>query len=174
MAWLLLTLGAPPDPAVFKALHGLFALALVAALRGAVRRATGSAALANAVAAFLAVSPLLWDSEAGSGWPRCPWRSGRRRACCWRCKRAAPPGGEAPAGGQAWRTALAPGLALGFLPWIKQEGLVLGLLLLAAMPFLVRRKGRAGFAAWHVALGAPPSPSWPRRSPCRSASCRPE
>jgi hypothetical protein len=155
MAWLLLTLGEPPDPAVFKALHGLFGLALVAALRGAVRRATASAALANAAAAFLAVSPLLWDSEA-VGLAEVPLALWATTSLLLALQaRAAPPGGEAPPGGQAWQTALAPGLALGFLPWIKQEGLVLGLLLLAAIPFLVRRGGRAGAAAWHVALGAP-------------------
>lgn len=58
MAWLVLTLGEAPSPAAFKALHALFALALVAVLHAAVRRVSSSTPLANAAA------PLLWDSEA--------------------------------------------------------------------------------------------------------------
>ena len=121
MTWLVLTLGEAPSPAVFKVLHALFALALVAVLRTAVRRATSSPALANAAAAFLAVSPLLWDSEA-MGLAEVPlalWAtvSLLLLAADLEAPRSRP-----------W----VPGLALGFLPWIKQEGLVLGLLLLAA------------------------------------------
>jgi len=129
MAWLVLTLGEAPSPAVFKVIHALIALALVAVLRAAVRRATSSPALANAAAAFLAVSPLLWDSEA-MGVAEVP-------LALWATVSLllAGPGLAAPRS-RPW----VPGLALGFLPWIKQEGLVLGLLLLAAvlLPMLPR------------------------------------
>jgi hypothetical protein len=143
MTWLVLTLGEAPSPAVFKVLHALFALALVAVLRTAVRRATSSPALANAAAAFLAVSPLLWDSEA-MGLAEVPlalWAtvSLLLLAADLEAPRSRP-----------W----VPGLALGFLPWIKQEGLVLALLLLAAallpmLPTLQRERARrgGGFAA---------------------------
>jgi hypothetical protein len=144
MAWLVLTLGEAPSPAVFKVLHALFALALVAVLRTAVRRATSSPALANAAAAFLAVSPLLWDSEA-MGLAEVP-------LALWATVGLllAGPGLAAPRS-RPW----VPGLALGFLPWIKQEGLVLGLLLLAAMllpmlpmlPTLQIARARRGGAA---------------------------
>jgi hypothetical protein len=149
MAWLVLTLGEPPDPAVFKVLHALFALALVAALHAAVRRVTSSAALANAAAAFLAVSPLLWDSEAVglAEMPMALWAMVSLLLVL-------------PALAAPLRRSWVPGLALGFLPWVKQEGLVLGLLLLAAMLLLLavlRRASRAGAgvgAAW-PALCAP-------------------
>jgi hypothetical protein len=141
MSWLVLTLGETPSPAVFKVLHALFALALVAVLRAAVRRATSSPALANAAAAFLAVSPLLWDSEA-MGLAEVPlalWATASLLLLS---------PGPAASGSRPW----VPGLALGFLPWIKQEGLVLCLLLLAAalprMPPMARaRRGGAAAAA---------------------------
>jgi hypothetical protein len=146
MSWLVLTLGEAPSPAVFKVLHALFALALVAVLRAAVRRATSSLALANAAAAFLAVSPLLWDSEA-MGLAEVP-------LALWATVSLLLAADLAPPRSRPW----VPGLALGFLPWIKQEGLVLGLLLLAAvllpmlpMPPTLRiaraRRGGAGAAA---------------------------
>jgi len=127
MAWLVLTLGEAPSPAVFKALHALFALALVAVLRAAVRRATSSPALANTAAAFLAVSPLLWDSEA-MGVAEVPLALWATVGLLLAGPGPAGPG-LAPPRSRPW----VPGLALGFLPWIKQEGLVLGLLLLAAV-----------------------------------------
>ena len=138
MSWLVLTLGETPSPAIFKVLHALFALALVAALRAAVRRATSSPALANAAAAFLAVSPLLWDSEA-MGLAEVP-------LALWATVSLlllSP--GPAATPSRPW----VPGLALGFLPWIKQEGLVLGLLLLAAalLPMLPMARARRGGAA---------------------------
>ncbi|HXO40472.1 MAG TPA: hypothetical protein VN999_03420, partial [Thermoanaerobaculia bacterium] len=140
MTWLVLTLGEAPSPAVFKALHALFALALVAALRAAVRRATSSPALANAAAAFLAVSPLLWDSEA-MGLAEVPLALWATVSLLLAADPAAPRS-------RPW----VPGLALGFLPWIKQEGLVLGLLLLAAallplLPTLQIARARRGGAA---------------------------
>ncbi len=154
MAWLLLTLGEPPSPAVFKVLHALFALALVAVLRAAVRRATASPQLANAAAAFLAVSPLLWDSEA-VGLAEVP-------LALWAMVSLlllVPPAAPASSRCRPW----VAGLALGFLPWIKQEGLVLGLLLLAAavLPMLpispIPRARRGGAAAAAVALLCAPA-----------------
>jgi hypothetical protein len=146
MSWLVLTLGEAPGPAVFKVLHALFALALVAVLRAAVRRATSSPALANAAAAFLAVSPLLWDSEA-MGLAEVP-------LALWATVSLLLAADLEPPRSRPW----VPGLALGFLPWIKQEGLVLGLLLLAAVLLPMRpmlptlriaraRRGGAGAAA---------------------------
>jgi hypothetical protein len=148
MSWLVLTLGETPSPVVFKMLHALFALALVAVLRAAVRRATSSPALANAAAAFLAVSPLLWDSEA-MGLAEVP-------LALWATVSLlllSP--GPAASPSRPW----VPGLALGFLPWIKQEGLVLGLLLLAAallpmLPTLQIARARRGGAAAAAAAAA--------------------
>jgi hypothetical protein len=145
MSWLVLTLGEAPSPAVFKVLHALFALALVAVLRAAVRRATSSPTLANAAAAFLAVSPLLWDSEA-MGLAEVP-------LALWATVSlllVSP--GLAASRSRPW----VPGLALGFLPWIKQEGLVLGLLLLAAalLPMLPMARARRGGATAAAAAAA--------------------
>jgi hypothetical protein len=149
MTWLVLTLGEAPSPAVFKVLHAVFALALVLVLRAAVRRATSSPALANAAAAFLAVSPLLWDSEA-MGLAEVP-------LALWAgvsLLLVSP--GLAASRSRPW----VPGLALGFLPWIKQEGLVLGLLLLllltaALLPMLQMTRARRGGAAVAAQLCGP-------------------
>jgi len=150
MAWLVLTLGEAPSPAVFKLLHALFALALVAVLWTAVRRATSSPALANAATAFLAVSPLLWDSEA-VGLVEVP-------LALWAMASLlpAPPAAPAASHCRPCRPWVA-GLALGFLPWIKQEGLVLSLLLLAVAlpPTLRARRGGSGATATVALLCAP-------------------
>lgn len=142
MTWLVLTLGEAPSPAVFKVLHALFALALVAVLRTAVRRATASPALANAAAAFLAVSPLLWDSEA-MGLAEVPLALWATVGLLLLVPDLAAPRPR------PW----VPGLALGYLPWIKQEGLVLGLLLLLLAASLLtmlpmpQARHRGGIAA---------------------------
>jgi hypothetical protein len=139
MTWLVLTLGEAPSPAVFKALHALSALALVAVTHAAVRRVGSSTPLANTAAAFLAVSPLLWDSEA-VGLAEVPLALWAMVSLLLLLPPAVP---------AARRRAWVPGLALGFLPWIKQEGLVLGLLLLAAAlaPMLRGLRGRRGHPA---------------------------
>jgi hypothetical protein len=133
MAWLVLTLGRAPTPAVFKLLHTLFALALVAILRTAVQLLTSFPALGNAAAAALAVSPLLWDTEI-VGLCEVPLALWALAALLLLLPRA----GEPLARRHFWL----PSLAVGFLPWIKQEGLVLGLQLLLLGALLLARRGR--------------------------------
>jgi hypothetical protein len=110
----------------------------------AVRGLGLSHALGAAAAAAVAVSPLLWDTEAVGlvELPLALWATATL-ALLWRARRGAGAGaeGEAAAGRSA-RWLWAPGLTLGFLPWIKQEGLVLGALLGAAA-FFVLWKDRA-------------------------------
>lgn len=118
VAWRLLALGASPGATGYRLLHGLFALALLVVLRQGLRRLSGRAALANVLAAWGAALPLFWDT-AFVGIAELPLAlvatvaavllvAGRGRAAGW-----------------------GAGAALGFLPWIKQEGLPLALLLLA-------------------------------------------
>lgn len=147
MVWLLLTLGRAPGPAAFKALHALAALALVAVTRTAVHRAGASPPLANAAAALLAASPPLWDTET-MGLAEVPlalWAmTGLLLAL--------------PAAGSPRPRSWVPALAVGFLPWIKQEGLPLGLLLLLLLLLAARRAAaaEAGGAGAATAPGSGP------------------
>ncbi|HUO86388.1 MAG TPA: hypothetical protein VM617_03290, partial [Thermoanaerobaculia bacterium] len=121
LSWLVLTLGRPPDAIDFQALHLLMGLALLLLVRGAVRRATGSWAWGDLAAAMLALSPLYWDT-AGVGLAELPlalW------AACGAGILLAAPGSR--------RTAAAGGVLLGFLPWVKTEGAMLGLLVVAGL-----------------------------------------
>jgi hypothetical protein len=121
LTWLVLTLGRPPEPADFKALHLLMGIGLLLVVRGAARRATGSWTWGNLAAAALALSPLFWDTEALglAELPLALW------AAC----------GAALLLATRWspRSAAAGGLVLGFLPWLKSEGLPLAILVLAAL-----------------------------------------
>ena len=62
--WRLLGLGALPGDLAFKAAHGLFGLALVALARYGALLLSRSRLVANGLAAWLAVSPMLWDTIA--------------------------------------------------------------------------------------------------------------
>ena len=64
MLWRLLALGGLPGTVFFKVVHALFGLALVAVTRRGVLRLSRSPAMADALVALLAASPLLWDTIA--------------------------------------------------------------------------------------------------------------
>ncbi len=119
VAWRLLTLGEPSARA-FRGAHALFGLGALLALRQGVRRATGSDVLANALSGVLCLSPLFWDSEA-LGLAEMPLAFLAVAAAALLLELRHPPAVP------AW----AAGAAIGFVSWIKQEGVVLtGLLLL--------------------------------------------
>ena len=61
--WRTLTLGRAPASLDFKLCHLLFGVALAGLCRLALKARGVSASVANAVAAFVAVSPLYWDTE---------------------------------------------------------------------------------------------------------------
>lgn len=119
MLWRLLALGGLPGTALFKTVHVLFGLALVAVTRRGVLRLGRSPAMADALAALLAASPILWDTIALglADLPLALWATAGLMLAL-----------ESAGEGPAWPA----GLCLGFLPWIKQEGLPLALLALAA------------------------------------------
>jgi hypothetical protein len=126
--WRLIALGGLPGTAFFKTVHALFGLALVAVTRRGVLRLTLSPAMADALAALLAASPLLWDTIAVglADLPLALWATA----------------GVVLALESTDRYSVgAAGVCLGFLPWIKQEGLPLALLALVAAAVIVS-KGR--------------------------------
>ena len=145
MAWLMLTLGDAPSPAVFKLLHAIFALALVAVFHAAAHRLSRSAAVANAMAGALAISPLLWDTEI-VGLCEVPLALWAMAALLLLLPRQ-----DEAAGHRLW----VPGLVVGFLPWVKQEGLFLGLLLLLPAARLLGHRGRRAALLDCAQLAAP-------------------
>ncbi|MFP5285719.1 MAG: hypothetical protein ACLGI9_08275 [Thermoanaerobaculia bacterium] len=126
MLWRLLALGGIPGTAFFKAVHALFGLALVAVTRRGVLRLGRSPAMADALAALLAASPLLWDTIALglADLPLALWATAGLVL-------ALESRGEMP----VWPA----GVCLGFLPWIKQEGMSLAVLSLIAAAVVVRK-----------------------------------
>lgn len=140
MLWRLLALGGLPGTAFFKAIHILFGLALVAVTRRGVLRLGRSPAMADALAALLAASPLLWDSiSVGlADLPLALWATAGLVL-------ALESEGETP----VWPA----GVCLGFLPWIKQEGLSLALLALAAAAVIVGWDRKSRLAALLLPAG---------------------
>ena len=128
MLWRLLALGGLPGTALFKVVHVLFGLALVAVTRRGVLRLGRSPAMADALAALLAASPLLWDTIAVglADLPLALWATAGVVLAL-----------ESVDEHPIWPA----GVCLGFLPWIKQEGLPLALLALIAAAVIVP-KGR--------------------------------
>jgi hypothetical protein len=126
MLWRLLALGGLPGTALFKAVHALFGLALVAVTHRGVLRLGRSPAMADALAALLAASPLLWDTIAVglADLPLALWATAGLVLALEPDDRY---------------SAAAAGVCLGFLPWIKQEGLPLALLALVAAAVIVRK-----------------------------------
>ncbi|HEX5719596.1 MAG TPA: glycosyltransferase 87 family protein [Thermoanaerobaculia bacterium] len=130
--WCLLALGGLPGTALFKVVHALLGLALVAVTRRGVLRLGLSPTVADALAALLAASPLLWDTiTVGlADLPLALWVTAGLVLVL-------ESSGDHP--GSVWPA----GVCLGFLPWIKQEGLPLALLALAAAAVMVSSgKGR--------------------------------
>ncbi len=124
MLWRLLALGGLPGTMFFKVVHALFGLALVAVTRRGALRLSRSPAMADALAALLAASPLLWDTIAVglADLPLALWATA---------------GVVLALETEDWPA----GVCLGFLPWIKQEGLPLALLALVAAAVILP-KGR--------------------------------
>lgn len=126
MLWRLLALGGLPGTALFKTAHVLFGLALVAVTRRGVLRLGRSPAMADALAALLAASPLLWDTIAVglADLPLALWATAGLVLAL-----------ESPEGD--WSGTWPAGVCLGFLPWIKQEGSSLAVLALLAAAAIV-------------------------------------
>ena len=129
MLWRLLALGGLPGTALFKTFHVLCGVALVAVTRRGVLRLGRSPALADGLAALLAASPLLWDTIAVglADLPLALWATAGLVLAL-----------ESDEEHPAWPA----GVCLGFLPWIKQEGLALALLALVAA-VVIRKSRRA-------------------------------
>ena len=114
-----------PGAAMFKSAHALFAAALAASFYGCSRKLGTTRAMSGLAAAVLCASPLFWDTEA-VGLADLPLASLATIATLMILEE------QEDSGFPAWAT----GSVLGFLSWIKTEGLLLGLLLalLAAGP----------------------------------------
>lgn len=131
LSWRVLSLALPEEP-FFKGVHALFALALVLLLRRIVLRVSESHLMANTLAAFVCVSPLFWDTEA-LGLADLPLAFFAIASIAILLEA---------------RDSLAPvwtaGLLIGFVSWIKTEGALLSLSLLAFGALLLLRDGGGG------------------------------
>lgn len=117
LAWRALSL-ALPEEMIFKSIHLLFALCLVLVVRNTCVRTAGSSKFANIVAAFVCISPLFWDTE-NLGLAELP-------LAFFACAAIANLLEVRDSGVPAWTA----GWMIGFLSWVKKEGLLLSLLLL--------------------------------------------
>jgi hypothetical protein len=133
MAWRFLALAATPGSVVFRTTHILFGVALIAILRDAVHRRTGRRTWSDLVAAYAALSPLFWDTEA-LGLAEMPLALVAVLAADLLLDLSVLPA----------RAAAAAGALLGLLPWIKQEGLPLALVLAVCGCLHLRRRERRG------------------------------
>jgi hypothetical protein len=132
-----------PSAADFRLAHALFAASLLAATHAAARRLGASRAAAALLAAALCASPLFWDTEA-VGLADLPLAAVAVAAFLLALEAREE---EFP----AWPA----GLALGFLSWIKMEGLPLGAFLAAAcVAGLAGRKRLAMVAPWALSTAA--------------------
>jgi hypothetical protein len=143
--WRILTLGREPAWPDFKVCHVLFGVATIGLFRLALRTGGASASFANATAAFVAASPLYWDTES-LGLAEMPLAAAMLAAVVLLLRRREDPRERPP----AWLL----GFLLGFLSWIKQEGLSLAILLFAAAWVMSRRGARAAGAVFVVTAGA--------------------
>ncbi len=150
-------LGALPGAALAKVVHALFALGLVALVRDAARRLAGSPLVGEAAAAWVALSPVVWDSEAwGLADPPLAFFAVAALAVVVAARPAPPaPPGDAAVGTRG--PLLLAGLLCGFLPWVKSEGLPLAALVAAVAAFWLAwpwcRRGRADLAAFAAPAG---------------------
>jgi hypothetical protein len=157
LAWVAATLGALPAPAVVATVHAAWLAALVALVHAAARRLAGSAPVALAAAAFVAVSPLAWDST-HLGLADLPLALFAVAAVAAVAGSPAPttaaPALAVPAASAPGSWALA-GLCVGFLPWTKTEGAPLAVLLAAALAAWRWRSGSRGRRRDLAALALP-------------------
>ncbi len=115
----ILTLGSEPGAVTFKVIHLLFAIALLLILREAILHVSHSSVVADGLALFVALTPLLWDTEQ-VGLADLPLALIGTAAMLLLVR------------GESTRRALAAGGMIGFLPWIKKEGAALAALMTAA------------------------------------------
>ena len=120
-----------------RLIHALFAAALLAVTHAAARRLGASRTAAALLAAALCASPLFWDTEA-VGIADLPLAAVAVAALLLALD------AREDVGFPAWPA----GLALGFLSWVKLEGVPLGALLAAACALSLSGK-------WRLALLAP-------------------
>jgi hypothetical protein len=141
LAWRVLALALPEEP-FFRAAQVLLGLGLVLLLRRVALRIADSRALADILAALLCASPLYWDTE-GLGLADLPLAFFAVASIALVLKA---------------RDRLAPvwvaGLVIGFLSWVKTEGVLLALLLLVFGAFLLLR-GRPPDAGRLASLALP-------------------
>ncbi len=131
-----------PSEAEFRFCHTLLAVGLVAAVYGCARRLQGSPGVSALAAAVLCASPLYWDTEA-VGLADLPL------ACVATVGLLLVLQARDDPGFPSWTA----GAALGFLAWIKMEGLVLGALL-AVLAVLAGPAARAGWRRRAALLSA--------------------
>jgi hypothetical protein len=130
--WTLFAFVRVPDATLFKLTHVLFGAALALCFHGAARGLGASRLAANILTAFLCLSPLYADSE-GLGLAEMP-------LALWSCAAIA----GTVRGDSFRKDGPAVGIVLGFLPWLKQEGWPLALVLLAAVALWAARRGDLG------------------------------
>ena len=135
VAWRFLS-PSTPSASDFGLVHALFAAALLAATHAAARRLGASRIAAALLAAALCASPLFWDTEA-LGIADMPLAAVAVAAFLLALD------AREDVGFPAWPA----GLALGFLSWIKLEGVPLGALLAAACTLGLSGKKRLALAA---------------------------
>ncbi len=116
----ILTLGSEPRAVTFKVIHLVSALALLLILREAILHVSDSFLVADGLALFVALTPLLWDTEQ-VGLADLPLALIGTAAMLLLVR-----------SGESTRRALAAGGMIGFLPWIKKEGAALAALMTAA------------------------------------------
>jgi hypothetical protein len=153
VAWLLFSLGAVPGAVTFKLAHAAFALGTLAAVRAAAARLAASSAAGDLAAAFVAVSPLLWDTTT-LGLADLPLAFFAAAAVA--ALLASLPDAPRGASGPHLRGLAIASLLAGFLPWVKDEGLPLAVLLLLVAAVWLRPRRRTAEPE-----AAPPSPTSP-------------
>ena len=143
VAWRFLS-PSTPSASDFRLVHALFAAALLAATHAAARRLGASRTAAALLAAALCASPLFWDTEA-LGIADLPLAAVAVAALLLALD------AREDVGFPAWPA----GLALGFLSWVKLEGVPLGALLAAACALGLSGKKRLALVApWALSTAA--------------------
>lgn len=147
MAWLVHSLGRMPGTLIFKAAHAAWGLAALSLVAEGARQVGATRGAALAAAAFAVAGPLYWNTEA-VGLAEMPL------ACVALAAVALGLGAARAAPAAGWPA----GVCLGFLVWIKDDGLVLAALLAGALVLLQDPAERRARAAWllgpAIALGA--------------------
>jgi hypothetical protein len=143
MLWRFLALGHMPNMIVFKLAHIGFGLGAIDLARRASLEVGAGRASSNTIAAYLAVSPLLWDTVY-LGIADLPLALFAVAAAGFLLR----------AGALEPRARICVGVLIGFLPWIKKEGLVLAVLLLGAAAIIRRVRRAHGWVAEFAAIAA--------------------